>query len=218
MNDPQRKGHYPAQQNWQLPKHAEAYRSSRDPSKFHRYYEEEAIVNHWLAEFPPGALILDIPCGTGRFVKTITGRGLRYLGGDISEAMIAQARRESNSPLVQGFIHADAAKLPLEDNYVDCVIIWRLLHHIRDPEIRRSILSEARRVTRKQVLVSFHHPISFTFVRKFIKRTFFGRGHGSEMTQWRLKREAAQSGLSLVDTRGFRKYVSINWFASLRKI
>jgi len=218
VKETHRIGRYPAQQSWQSAKSAEAYRRARDPSKFHRYYQEEAVVNGWLNELPPGSLVLDIPCGTGRFVKTITNRGFRYLGGDISEAMIEQARQESDSALVEGFLHADAACLPLEDNHVDCVIIWRLLHHIRDAGIRQAILREARRVTRKLVLVSFHHPISFTFLRKFTKRTLFGKGSGSEITQWRLKREAAQCGLQLAETRGFRKYVSINWFALLRKV
>jgi ubiquinone/menaquinone biosynthesis C-methylase UbiE len=132
--------------------------------------------------------------------------------------MIGLARCESSSPLVQGFFQTDADCLPLRDNCVDCVIIWRFLHHIRDAGVREAILREAGRVTRRVVLVSFHHPISFTCVRKMSQRWFLGKGSGSEITQWRLRREATQGGLQLVETIGFRKYVSINWFALLRKI
>ncbi len=187
-------GEYPAKRDWQSPRSAEAYRIARDPSHYHRFYHEEAIVNHWLDELPEGALILDVPCGTGRFVKTMINRRFRYLGGDISVAMINQARQEVASPLVQGFLHVDVASLPLQDNCVDCIIIWRLFHHLQDADVRLAILREARRVTRGPVLVSFHHPISFTFVRKLIQRSFLNKGHGSEITQWRLKREAAQCG------------------------
>ncbi len=207
-----------AARDWQSPRSAEEYSASREPSHDRRYYHEEAIVNHWLDELPEGALILDVPCGSGRFVKTTINRHFRYVGGDISVAMIDQARRQTASPLVQGFLHVDLGYLPLRDNCVDCIIIWRLFHHLRDAEIRQALLREACRVTRRTVLVSFHHPISFTFVRKLIQRSFLGKGHGSEITQWRLKREAAQCGLQLMETLGFRKYVSINWFALLRKL
>ena len=93
-----------------------------------------------------------------------------------------------------------------------------MLHHIRDEKVRKAILSEARRVSRKTVIISFHHPVSFTFIRKALKRGLLGRGNGSEITEGRLRREARECGLNLVETRGFRKYVSINWFACLHKI
>src|SRR5882672_4251551 len=100
---------YPAQRSWQSPEAAAKYRGTRTPSSDHRYFREEAIVNAWLDDLPHDALVLDVPCGTGRLVRTIIGRGFRYLGADISEAMIAEATQQANSPLVQGFIHADAA-------------------------------------------------------------------------------------------------------------
>lgn len=211
-------GHYPAQKDWQSTEAAAEYRRKRDPKSFHRYAKEEAIINAWLDDLPAGALVLDVPCGTGRFVNTITRRGFRYLGADISEAMIGEARQQSGSGLVQDFIHADASNLPLEDNEVDCVIIWRLLHHIQDPTVRQAILREAARVSRRKVLVSFHHPMSFTALRKKMRRRFFGKGNGTEFTHWALAREAAECGLQLVETKGFRKYVSINWFGCLVKM
>lgn len=209
--------HYPAMDQWQSTKNAAAYVGTRQPGRFHRYEQEEAIMNHWLDTLPANALVLDIPCGTGRFVKTVIGHGFRYIGGDISQAMIDQARQVTDSPLVQPFLHADAAKLPLEDNSVDCVIVWRLLHHIRDEGARKAILAEACRVSRRAVILSFHHPCSFTALRKKLKRAVLGRGNGAEISVGRLRREAGERGLDLVETRGFRKYVSINWFALLQK-
>jgi hypothetical protein len=72
-------------------------------------------------------------------------------------------------------------------------------------------------VSRRRVILSFHHPLSFTFIRKYLRRALLGKGHGTEFTQWRLRREARECGLELIETRGFRKYVSINWFACLVK-
>ena len=207
-----------AQQGWQRPEAAAAYRRSRDPARFHRHDREEAILGAWMQGLPAQAVVLDVPCGTGRMVPTVTGRSLRYVGGDISLAMIGEARQAADTGLLLGFVNADAGRLPFADNAVDCVIVWRLLHHVREPEVRMSILREAARVSRQQVFLSFHHPFSFTHWRKTIKRSILGgTRHGSAITQWQLEREATACGLRLVETSGFRKYVSINWFARLEK-
>ena len=210
--------HNPARWAWQTPEAAAAYRQSRQPAQFARYHLEETIVNGWLDDVRDAGLVLDIPCGTGRFVRTVTGRGLRYLGADVSCAMIGEARCTGQSPGVTGFVSADAEHIRLADDSVDCVILWRLLHHIRDPSVRQAMLHEAARVTRYKVLVSFHHPLSFTFLRKLCQRIVSGQSRGAGVvSHWRLQREAEQCGLQMVCTRSFKKYVSINWFACLVK-
>lgn len=217
MSDPSDNRHYTAQTNWQSPEAAAAYSQARDPSRFHRYALEEKIVNNWLADLRQGSLVLDIPCGAGRLSPTIARKNLRYIGGDFSLAMIDEARKVAASNSTIGFVNADASRMPFRDGAVDCVIIWRLLHHVRHESVRQQMLREAARVSRYKVLVSFHHPLSFTFARKFLQRKFFGRSHGQAITHWRLKREARSCGLELVETAGFRKYVSLNWFACLIK-
>jgi ubiquinone/menaquinone biosynthesis C-methylase UbiE len=208
-----------AQEGWQRPEAAAAYRRSRDPSRFHRHGVEEDILARWMSLLPEHAVVLDVPCGTGRMLPTVTGRSFRYVGGDISLAMIGEARRSAESPSMLGFINADAGRLPFADNSADCVIVWRLLHHVREAEVRMTILREAARVSRRLVLLSFHHPFSFTHWRKTIKRAVLGGvRHGSAITQWQLEREASACALRVRETRGFRKYISINWFACLEKV
>ena len=80
-------GEYPAQQNCQSLQSAVTYRAARNRSHYHRYYHEDAIVNHWLDELPERALILDVTCSTGRFVKTIINRHLGYLDGNKCASM-----------------------------------------------------------------------------------------------------------------------------------
>lgn len=207
---------------WQSAKAAEAYRLSRSPQHDRRFAREEVILGSWLDALPTNSLVLDIPCGTGRWLPSIVRRGLRYLGADISPAMIAEAQREAqsqpHSELIQGFHVADAEHLEFPDDSVDCVVIWRLLHHVRSPQVRQNILKGAARVTRSKVLISFHHAISFTNFRKAIQRFFAGERASPAITHWQLKREAAVCGLFVAETKGFRKYVSINWFACLSKL
>ena len=201
---------------------AQAYRLSRSPQCDRRFAREEAILGSWLDGLPKNSLVLDIPCGTGRCLPSIVGRGLRYVGADISSAMIAEAQREAqNLPhpeLIQGFHVADAEHMQFRDDSMDCVVIWRLLHHVRSPKVRQNILKEAMRVTRSTVLISFHHTISFTNFRKAIQRFFAAERGSPAITHWQLKREAAACGLSVAETKGFRRYISINWFACLSKL
>jgi len=223
MNDTSDPKYAKLRQTWQAPEAAAAYRLSRRPGRSKRFDREESILGTWLDVLEENSLVLDIPCGTGRCLPSIVGRGLWYIGADISPAMIAEARdvaqHQPHPELVQEFVVADAEHLQFADNSVDCVVMWRFLHHVRDPKIRRNILREAARVSRSAVLISFHHPLSFTNLRKCLQRIVTGDTHGSAaFTQWRLAREARECGLRLAETKGFRKYVSINWFACLTKL
>ena len=218
MSTPTNPHDHPAKQAWQSPEQAALYRRSRDPAQFKRYHREEKIIGDWFEALPRNALVLDIPCGAGRLLPTITQRGFRYVGADFSLAMVNEARQETTNHQVVGFLRADAEHLPLADNSVDCVVIWRLFHHLSEPRVRETMLREAARVSRDRVLISFHHALSFTAFRKFVQRTLFGRKqHGRPITHWRLGREAQRSELRLLETRSFGKYVSINWFACMSK-
>jgi SAM-dependent methyltransferase len=211
-------GNYPARQAWLSGERAAAYRISRHPSQYARFFREEAIVAAWLEDLPRGALVLDVPCGTGRWIATVSGRGFRYVGADVSCNMLQEARRLTGPPRVTGFAVAEAEQLPFANDSFDCVILWRLLHHIPDDATRATMLREAARVSRYKVLVSFHHPVSFTYAWKVMRRELFGFKQGGRgITHWRLKREAESSGLEVMVTRSFWKYASINWFACLRK-
>ncbi|MEI6083017.1 MAG: class I SAM-dependent methyltransferase [Verrucomicrobiota bacterium] len=196
---------------------ARNYVASRDPKSYKRTAQEEAIVRGWLKQLPANALVFDCPCGVGRFVNTAVEMKLRYLGADVGLPMAKEARKVSTSRQVIGFGNADAENLPLRDNSVDAVMLWRLLHHISDEPQRKRMLREAARVTRGIVLVSFHSPLSATFVARIPKRILKGDWKVGDITHWRLAREARECGLELVETKSFRKYVSINWFACLRK-
>src|SRR5215510_5388060 len=84
--------YYSVKGYWLSEEHAAAYRRSRGPERFKRLDLEEAILGSWLDDLEKNSLVLDIPCGTGRCLPCIVQRGLRYVGADISSAMIAEAR------------------------------------------------------------------------------------------------------------------------------
>jgi SAM-dependent methyltransferase len=53
---------------------------------------QEAWVARLLALCPPGALVLDAPCGTGRYFAQVRAAGARICGIDQSPGMLEQAR------------------------------------------------------------------------------------------------------------------------------
>ena len=203
--------------HWQGAAQAAAYRRSRTPRKFGRYWQEEAILVNWLDGLPRGAKVLDSPCGTGRWIPTLTGRGYRYHGCDISAAMVAEASSVTAPPAVEEFAVADARRLPYPDDHFDCVIVWRFLHHVADAATREAVLREAARVSRGPVLVSFHHVFSWTYLFRFyLRRKLRGFAQdGRGCTANDIRREAGNCGLDVAEFASFGKYRSINWFAKL---
>ncbi|GAA1196701.1 methyltransferase domain-containing protein [Pseudonocardia alaniniphila] len=88
----------------------------------------------------PGDCVVDVGCGTGRAVGEMHQRGVRAVGVDIDDTMLAVAReRWPASP----FRLADAPHLPLADGEAQGYRADKLYHALDDPG--RALL-EARRV------------------------------------------------------------------------
>lgn len=92
----------------------------------------------------PGAVVVDVGVGTGLLARQaqrlMQGRGT-LIGLDLSESMLAQARKSLRIPLIQ----AAAEALPLADGIADFVTMGYALRHLSD--IDRT-LREALRVLR----------------------------------------------------------------------
>lgn len=98
----------------------------------------------------PG-LVLDLPCGAGRFWPLLAEKANRaIIGADNSPHML-------QPPAVTARIRpleTSAFAIDLPANAVDCVFCMRLLHHIGQASDRAALLREARRVTRDSLIVS----------------------------------------------------------------
>jgi len=65
-------------------------RAARTSTKWRR---EQEVVASFLKELPRGAIILDVPVGTGRFIPCYRETALRWYGLDISRDMLREAKR-----------------------------------------------------------------------------------------------------------------------------
>lgn len=106
------------------------------------------IVGEWVGPSP--SRVLDLCCGSGRFVRRLAADGHTVTGVDISKDMLTQARRQwsssdSETLLKATFTCADATTLDLGEAF-DTVLVGGLsLSIMRGHEGRVSLLRGARR-------------------------------------------------------------------------
>ncbi len=82
--------------------------------------EQEADALVALLGLPPGALVLDLGCGTGRHSRALAARGLCPLGLDVAARFLAVAREAAAESLP--FVRGDARSLPLASGSVAGVV------------------------------------------------------------------------------------------------
>jgi len=86
-----------------------------------------------------GLRSLDLACGPGAFADLFDGDD--YVGVDLNRRYIEHARRHRKGTFVVG----DARKVELPDARFDQVLIFGLLHHLSDADVR-AVLGECRRL------------------------------------------------------------------------
>lgn len=97
-----------------------------------------------VAEIPPGARVLDVGCGTGRWVRRYRENGFRAAGIDGQYGMLERARAQrTEAPLLAG----DACHLPFADAAFDAVTDITVVQHI-PASLQRQALGEMLRVLR----------------------------------------------------------------------
>ena len=75
------------------------------------------------------ARVLEVGCGTGRWLSLLASAGCEIAGIEPSDQMLALARARVNGDLREGAAEA----LPWSDAWFDCVVYVNALHHFADP-------------------------------------------------------------------------------------
>lgn len=117
---------------------ADTYDHHYDHHRGKKYHTH--LSNHLLKVLPHGGNLLDIGCGTGLFVEKYVRNGGSGTGIDISEKMVAKARRRC--PECE-FLVGTGEKLPFDDRTFNAVSSVLVFSYVKDPE---SMLSEVYRV------------------------------------------------------------------------
>lgn len=88
------------------------------------------------------ARVLDVGCGNGAYLKVLRSSGIDVVGCDLSEGMLAAARRCAGDVKL---VNADVVCLPFVDRSFDVVLAPHMLYHVSD---RQAAAAEIRRVLR----------------------------------------------------------------------
>ena len=145
--------------------------------KIQRFYDDIMLY------VPNPINVLEIGCGTGGILDHLEHLSYTttYLGVDISEHAIAQARIRAGVGMT--FKVVRSTDIPVEDATMDLVIMSMVIHHVQ-PEYRMRILFEVYRVLKRGgVLAVFeHNPIN-------------------PVTRWVVKHSPLDEGVSLIDRK-----------------
>ena len=106
------------------------------------HLERQAVFD--LLGARPGELILDVGSGTGRYASELARRGVRCIGLEPSQAMLAFAQRGA-APNGPTYVRGIAERLPLASHVFDAVICVATLEFVADVD---AALAEAARVAK----------------------------------------------------------------------
>jgi ubiquinone/menaquinone biosynthesis C-methylase UbiE len=76
-----------------------------------------------------GLRVLDLGCGTGRYLRLLKALGTRLVGVDLSYEMLHRAKRQDHVP---SWLQARAGWLPFQKGVFDRVVSGLLIDHVND--------------------------------------------------------------------------------------
>jgi SAM-dependent methyltransferase len=180
----------------------------RDPMLVERIFDRHGVR-------PSLRPILDAPCGTGRLRGVLERRGMRYVGIDVSSAMLREAGgKDGASGLCMGVVD----RLPFKDDAFDVVVCCRLLHHLDDEETVDSVVRELTRVSYKLVIASFFDAASLPALRRRVglRRSEGPRGKYT-LSKRSLRRMFEAAGAEVIGFHHSFRFVSQQAFVVAHK-
>ncbi|KAF1061291.1 MAG: Ubiquinone/menaquinone biosynthesis C-methyltransferase UbiE [Pseudomonas citronellolis] len=139
--------------------HAERYLRKHQAglSRKLSHWRDVQIARQALQHAGQPNLVLDLPCGAGRFWPVLAEKDNRVIiGADNSADMLTVARAAQPEAVVKRVrpLQTSAFAIDLPDGAVDSIFCMRLMHHIGEVDDRRAMLREFYRVTRDSVILS----------------------------------------------------------------
>ena len=144
-----------------------------------------------LKKYLQGKKVLDIGCGSGIYTDYLSKEGYAATGMDFVKEFISLAKKHK----LGNFTLGSADKLPFKDKEFDCSFLFDILEHGDD----KKILKEAKRVTKKRILVIVPRVVDERLGNSgVIFRHYIDKSHLREYTQEMLKSLAKDCLLKVV--------------------
>ncbi len=156
--------------NWYLSAYAGSLRPSTLAARMIALRERRCVAGALALCSPPPAVLLDMPCGTGKLADILMSPGRRVYAADLSMEMMNCARAAYQArDGFRGFVRSDAAQLPFADESFDTIVCLRFVH-LLPPDVRRNIVKELARITSRRLIVSYGVADRFQRVRLRLRR------------------------------------------------
>lgn len=133
--------------------------------KSKNYYEENDIyeifslaedypnkIFDYLYPYIQNKIVLDLGCGTGKFMQKFYKDTIKYYGLDLSEKQLEIAKNKVKGENVD-FICCSAENIPLPDNSIDVIISTWVLGTILEIDRRNKAIEEMKRVLKKDGVI-----------------------------------------------------------------
>jgi ubiquinone/menaquinone biosynthesis C-methylase UbiE len=170
--------------------------------------QERAFVAQFLSALPPGSCVLDLPCGAGRFVPHFQHAGAYYVGLDSSMSMIRMVGESFGQLSLSA---GDALTLPFTQGAFDAIISVRLLHRIREQEVRVGMLCEMGRVAKGPILVTYYTRWNIRGIQRWLR----GKFPGLDLSE--IRKDAGLAGLQIDEATPLLRWTQQQWFFRMTK-
>jgi SAM-dependent methyltransferase len=120
-------------------------------------HRDEQLARKALSRAGDPGLILDLPCGNGRFWPMLGEKPNRVIiaaGNSAASIEAASALQPAELAARIRPLQTSAFAIDLPDNAVDSIFSMRMLHRVGDAAQRLKMLKEFHRVTRETLIVS----------------------------------------------------------------
>jgi ubiquinone/menaquinone biosynthesis C-methylase UbiE len=128
------------------------------------FRKEIKIVIKILSKIETNSIILDVPCGNGRWWKLLAKKAKKIIACDISPGMIKFASKKKKTIKSNVVLkRADAENLPIANKSVDYSFCFALTKHL-PRNIQFKVLNELSRVSKKGIICTLPMVNFYTYL------------------------------------------------------
>ena len=104
----------------------------------------------------PGCRILDVGCGTGRYIRQLTPSAYRIIALDLSRNMLARARHQTGYRTDIGLVQASGSMLPFKASSFDRIMSGLVIDHMASAQRFFSQISAVLAIQGRAVIAAVH--------------------------------------------------------------
>jgi len=166
------------------------------------------------------ALVLDVPCGYGRFSSLLLERGLSLVSSDLSFHMVERAKeRNEESAKFSGVVADGISGLPFKGEVFDFILSVRFFHHLHHEEERKAVLGEFSRLAKEWVILSYYQINPLHIIqRKLRRRIKKSKTRIKMLSRKEFEREVELAGFKVIRIFPLFKGIHSHHTALLRKV